>query len=163
MEEKPTVEQFIERVERSWREWFDLVSCITTDRASEPGYHRDWTLTDVIAHVTWYEKQMVGLLEARRFEGSELWELPTDERNEIIRAGNAGREHRQVLRDAKLTHERLVRLIGALPDEALHDPSAFPGMPSDWTPAQVLEGNTFHHYDGHAELVRDHLAGGRRR
>jgi len=158
MSEPTTVEEFVNRVERSWKAWLDTVACVTRERAAESGFHKDWTLTDVIAHVTWYEKQMIGLLEAQRFVGSELWELPTDERNEIIREENAGRDHTEVLADAKNTHARMIGLLSQLGDEQLNDPAAFPGMPPDWTPALVFEGNMHEHYDGHAELVREYLA-----
>jgi hypothetical protein len=153
-----TSKEFAARVRSSWDDWYGLVACITTERAAKSGFHKDWTLTEVIAHITWYEKQMVELLEARRFVGSDLWRLPTDERNEIIRRENAGRDHASVLRDARLTHARMVELLENLTDEELHDPAAFPGMPAEWTPAQVFEGNTFDHYEGHSELVREFMA-----
>ncbi len=158
MRDRMTLFAFLARVRAAWGDWYNLIACLTDERAAEHGYHKDWTLTDVIAHVTWYEKQMVGVLEARRFAGSDLWELPTDERNEIIREENAGRRHAEVLDDARRTHERMVELLEGLTDEELYDPAAFPGMPEEWTPAQVFEGNMFDHYEGHAELVREYLA-----
>ena len=156
--DRVTTAEFVERVRVAWNDCINLVACITVERASESGFHKDWSLTDVMAHITWYEKQMVGVLEARRFVGSDLWELSTDERNEIIRKENAGRNHADVLDDARRTHERMMELLEGLPDEELYDPSAFPGMPEEWTPAQVFEGNMFDHYEGHAELVREYLA-----
>ncbi len=158
MSDRMTTKEFVARVRSAWDDWYGLVACLTDERAAERGYHKDWTLTEVIAHVTWYEKQMIGILEPRRFVGSDLWELPTDERNEIIRNENAGRNHAEVLADARGTHQRMVELLEGLTDDELYDPAAFPGMPEEWTPALVLEGNTFDHYEGHAELVREHLA-----
>ncbi len=158
MTDRMTAAEFLARVRSSWDDWYGLIACITNERAAEKGYHKDWTLTDVIAHIGWFEKQMIDLLEARRFVGSELWELPTDERNEIIRAENAGRGHAEVLRDARRTHDRMVELLEVISDDELYDPGAFPGMPEEWTPAQVFEGNMFEHYDGHAKLVREYLA-----
>jgi len=156
--DRMTVAEFVARVRSSWNDFYGLVACVTSERAAERGYHKDWTLTDVIAHITWYEKQMIEILETRRFAGSELWQLATDERNEIIRQENAGREHSDVLKDARRTHRRMEQLLEGVTDDELHDPAAFPGMPEEWTPAQILEGNTFHHYEGHAELVREYLA-----
>lgn len=157
MSDRMTAAEFVARVTSSWDSWYGRVACITNERAAEKGYHKDWTLTEVIAHISWYEKQMIDLLEARRFVGSELWRLPTDERNEIIRAENARREHAEVLRDARRTHDRMVELLETVTDAELYDPGAFPGMPGEWTPAQVFEGNMFEHYDGHAELVTEYL------
>ncbi len=158
MPDEMELDAFVARVRSAWEDWYGLVACVTDTRAAERGYHKNWTLTDVIAHVTWYEKQMIGVLEARRFVGSDLWELATDERNEIIREKNARRTHAEVLDDARLTHVRMMELLEALTDEELYDPAAFPGMPEEWTPAQVFEGNMFDHYEGHAELVREYLA-----
>jgi hypothetical protein len=158
MTDRMTAAEFVERVRGSWDDWYGLVACITAGRASDHGFHKDWTLTDVIAHIGWYENQMIDLLEARRFVGSKLWELPTDERNEIIRKENADRDHAEVLREARRTHDRMVELLDVMSDEEFYDPGAFPGMPEEWTPAQVFEGSTFEHYEGHAELVREYLA-----
>lgn len=158
MADRLSAAEFLERVRSSWDDWYQLVACITVERASETGFHKDWTLTDVMAHIMWYEREMIGLLEARRFTGSDLWELPTDERNEVIRAETAGRAHPEILDEMRSTHARLDALLAEVTDDELYDPGAFPGMPPDWMLALILEGNTFDHYEGHAELVREHLA-----
>ncbi len=63
MNDRMTLFAFVARVRSAWDDWYGLVACLTLERAAERGYHKDWTLTDVIAHITWYEKQMIGILE----------------------------------------------------------------------------------------------------
>jgi epoxyqueuosine reductase QueG len=102
-------------------------------------------------HISWYEQQMIGILESRRFEGSQLWELPTDERNAIVYGENRDRALDDVLDDATRVHARMMELLGGLTDDELNDAASFPGMPAEWVPWDVIASNTCEHYDGHAE------------
>ena len=41
-------------------------------------------MKDILSHITWFEREMVDMLQTRTLKGSKLWELPQDERNRII-------------------------------------------------------------------------------
>ncbi|MDE0217922.1 MAG: hypothetical protein OXJ90_01530 [Spirochaetaceae bacterium] len=43
-----------------------------------------WSGKDIVAHVIWYEREMVGVLKSRVLAGSDLWALPVDERNSAV-------------------------------------------------------------------------------
>ena len=53
-----------------------MLAEVDSERMLEPGLPGGWSLKDVIAHVNWYEQEMVVLLETQELAGSELWELP---------------------------------------------------------------------------------------
>jgi epoxyqueuosine reductase QueG len=144
-------DEFVRRVRESWAVWENLVGRCPESCLEEPGFYEGRSLRDIIMHIAWYERQMVGILEARRFEGSPLWELPTDERNAIVYSENARRTLQDVLSDGRAVHARLVELLAGLTDDELNDPAAFPGMPTEWVPWDVIASNTYEHYDGHAE------------
>jgi ferredoxin len=146
-----TKDEFVRRVRESWSRWEGLVDRCPASCLEEAGFYEGRSLRDIIMHIAWYERQMVGILEARAFEGSPLWELSTDERNAIVYSENERRTLEDVLSDSTAVHARLVELLDGLTDHELNDPAAFPGMPSEWAPWDVIASNTYEHYDGHAE------------
>ena len=150
---------FVERVRGAWNDWEELVSGVPRGEMERPGFYGERTLKDVIAHISWYERQMVGILEARRFEGSPLWENSLEERNAVIHEENKDRDLEDVLSDARRIHGRLLDLLEELSDDDLNDAAAFPGMPPEWAPWDVIASNTYERYEGHAESVRETRGG----
>ena len=74
-------EEVITRVKTERSRWNDIMARIDDDLMLKPGVEGHWSAKDILAHVVWYEREMVGLLKARAFVGSDLWALPLDERN----------------------------------------------------------------------------------
>src|SRR5207237_2743438 len=70
----------------TWRaRWEELLSRVGEARMEEPGVEGDWSVKDIVAHITWYEREMVGLLRGTLSgESDATWELPLDERNAAI-------------------------------------------------------------------------------
>jgi epoxyqueuosine reductase QueG len=147
-------QEFIRRVRESWESWERQVARCPRGRMEQPGFYGERSLRDIVMHLSWYEQQMVGILESRKFGGSPLWELPTEERNAIIYRKNRDRALDDVLDDATGVHARMMELLGDLTDDELNDPASFPGMPAEWVPWDVIASNTYEHYDGHAENMK---------
>ncbi len=135
-------------------EWNSLLAQADEARMTEPGVMGDWSVKDVIAHVTWFEREMVGMLRAHALIGSELWNLSQDQRNVAIFEQNRDRPLSDVLAEARQVFPQFVELVQALDDQDLIDPSRFADMPADWLPWQVLAGNSFEHYRAHAAELR---------
>jgi hypothetical protein len=137
--------------------WDALLAEVGEARMTQAGVEGEWSVKDIIAHVTWFEREMVGLLQAHALVGSELWNLAQDERNAAIYEQNRGRPLSDVLAEARLVFEQLAAAAQSLSDEDLTDPLRFAGMPGDWTPWRILAGNSFEHYGQHAPSIRDWL------
>jgi hypothetical protein len=112
----------------------------------------------LIAHVNWYEQEMVVLLETRELAGSELWGPPADERNVPIHEQNKDLMLDEVLAESDRVFERLWELVGQLADEDLMEASRFDHMPENWEPWQVIASNTYEHYQEHISDIRAWLA-----
>lgn len=117
------------------------------------------TPKDVVAHVTWYEKQMVGVLRAGEMVGSDLWDVSVAERNAAIREENKERPLSDVLAESERVFADLISLIRSLKEADLHDPARFPGMPEDLKPWELIAENTYEHYRGHTPELEDLLKG----
>ncbi|MFV2042308.1 MAG: ClbS/DfsB family four-helix bundle protein [Anaerolineales bacterium] len=148
--------------QHTWRrdhaEWERVLAEVSENQMLEPGLPGGWSVKDVIAHVNWYEREMVSLLEQRALVGSELWKLPTDERNVSIYEEGKDLPLDEVIAKSNQLFERLWGLISELADADLVDSSRFDQMPEDWEPWRVLAGNTYEHYQQHIPDIRAWLA-----
>ena len=146
MDSSPRVQQLIDTIQGNWATWEAIVAQIDEERLTQSGVAGDWTLKDIIAHITWHEKEMVGLITAHALVGSELWNLPTDERNAAMYEEVRNEPLEQVLEESAGIHQQLLELLPTLSDEDLTDPSSFPNMPPDWQPWMLIAQNTYEHY-----------------
>ena len=122
---------------------------------TQPGRLGDWSLKDLVAHITWFEQEMVDLLATRTLTGSELWALPTDERNAAIFTQNKDRPLVEVLDEARQVYARLLGAMQILSYAELNDPARFQNMPPDWIPWRILADNTYEHYADHLSQIQD--------
>jgi uncharacterized damage-inducible protein DinB len=149
---------FIERIQRSRRTWNDLVNEFEPAAREQPGFCGAWSIKDVIAHITWYERAMVRMLKAQSFEESKYWDLSLEERNALIFEENKDLSLETVMETSQQVFTALIEQLEALPEEALNDPAYFPWMPADWKPWQVIASNTYEHYEGHIALAEQKRA-----
>ncbi len=108
-----------------------------------------WNMKDVVAHVTWYDKEMVDVLRTRTLAGSDWWDLPLDDRNYRIYQEYRAQPLEEVLLHHRQVYVDLWRLAQQLTDEDLNDPTHFSGMPADWKPWEMIASNTYDHYLEH--------------
>jgi hypothetical protein len=144
--------EFLRRVGEDWAAWEAVLAGLAGQAGAAlvaPGFCDDWSAKDVVAHIAWYEREITGLIEAHALAGSEMWDLPLDERNEAIYQANRERSLQAVREEAAEVHARLLAALETLSDEDLNDPARFAGMPADWLPWQVIASDTFEHYREH--------------
>lgn len=149
MEEKITKAELTEKIRLSREKWDILIGRIGREDMEKSGFCGQWSLKDVLSHITWYERQVAGMLKAHAFVGSDLWRLPTNERNDVIYGKFKNRDLDAVLADYHAVHIELMENLEPLDDDDLNEPSHFPGMPPDWRPWQIVADNTYKHYDDH--------------
>jgi hypothetical protein len=137
-------------------EWEALLADIPVAAMTEPGVMGEWSVKDVIAHITWGEREAIGVARAHALVGSELWQLSEDERNAAVFEQNRGRELHDVLSESRHVFQEYLAALAALSEVDLNDPHRFAGMPTDWRPWRVMyDPNHYHH---HAQDIRAWLA-----
>ena len=140
------------RTERA--KWDSVLEQVGEERMMQTGVEGDWTVKDIIAHVTWYEREMVQVFRNRALIGSDLWNLPTHERNAAIFEQEHERPLAEVLAESRQAYRELIQAIESLSDEDLNDPQRFAEMPDEWVPWQVLASNSWEHYPDHVATIR---------
>ncbi len=146
--------EFIDRVKSERELWDELLSRVPDDLIQEPGVEGDWSVKDILAHVMWYEREMIGVLKGRALVGSDFWALPLDDRNDAVHGEVSGMSLDEVRSEAARVFPAPVEQLELLPEEALSDASHFKGMPAEWAPFDVIGSNTFRHYPDHTESIR---------
>jgi hypothetical protein len=149
---------------RSERErWEALLAEVGEPWMERPGVSGDWSVRDIIAHVTAYERGLVEWLEAAsRGEsvGFPVLDHPdVDYRNAAILRENEGRPLEDTLLESRRVFERLLQVVQALSEEELVDPKR-----TEWTVKprwkecrplwKCIADDSYKHYHQHIPDIR---------
>ena len=146
--------EVISRIKAERSRWSELVAQVDDDRTLKTAPSGGWTGKDIVAHVTWYEREMVGMLRSRMLGGSSVWALPIHERNEAAHEEIKDLTPHEVRTWSERTYLELIEQLELLPEEAYADAEYFQRMPGEWAPWKVIAGNTFKHYPKHLPAIQ---------
>ena len=110
-------------LQEQYERWKALLEQIGPERMDQPGVNGDWSMKDIVAHLTGWNHWLVIRLQAAGrgvMEAPPPWpaHLPTeDEINAWIYESNHGRSVREVLDEADRSFQQLLAVIDGLPDE----------------------------------------------
>ena len=122
-----------------------------------PGVSGEWSVKDLLAHIVWFEQEMLGVVEQRALVGSDWWSLPPHKRNAQIWERNRHRALSEIRAEAQHVYQRFLQAVGTLDEAEWHDATRFRDMPTEWVPWQLLAENSFEHYRHHAADIRHWL------
>jgi uncharacterized protein (TIGR03083 family) len=144
---------------RADRARFDrIVDRVPRELLEEPMLPGGWSVKDVLWHVAWGDREGTGVLRARALVGSDLWELPQDERNEIVVRESRSRALDEVIAEYRSSFDDYVSALEAMSDEDLNDPTRFSGMSEripGWRPWRVVYDPE--HYTDHGRAIASAL------
>jgi uncharacterized protein (TIGR03083 family) len=149
---------FLEQLRSARAEWEALLDEVGEERMAEPGANGEWSVKDVVAHVLWGEREMVGVCQQHALVGSDLWEMTDDERNPIMVSWYRDHSVQAVLAEEKQVYAQLLAEVQKLSEDDLNNPGNFREMPADWVPWKLIAGDTFKHYRDHMPTIREWLA-----
>ena len=143
-----------------------LLQDIGEERMTQPGVAGEWSIKDVVAHLTFWRRRTVARFQAAlRNEPlpAEPWpaefgmEDDIDARDDKINAWNYANTHDRpladVLRESNEVFEQLVTTVAAFPEADLLNPARFPWIAAEDFP---LTGAVFfgHFHDEHERDMR---------
>ena len=143
--------ELLHMVKTARAQWNALLAEIPAEWLSETGVEGEWSVKDIIAHISWGERENIGVVQARALVGSALWQLSEDERNAAVFAENRGRDLDDVLTESREVFQQYLEAIGALSEEELNEPARFQGLPDGWRPWRILYDPT--HYQVHSRSI----------
>ena len=147
-------QDFLNKIHQARKQLEQELSGISPEMMELPVNDGNWSIKDTIAHIGWYEEQMVNLLHLKALKGSELWELDLEERNAAIHVLTRDDDLDDVLRNESRNYKTMMKLLQTLDEDSLNDSGAFSEMPSDWKPWSLIASNTYEHYLDHIQGIR---------
>ncbi|MDP3910733.1 MAG: DinB family protein [Gemmatimonadales bacterium] len=142
-------QQVLDRLDRAWQDLVAAYAGLTDAELLRPGVTGQWSVRDLIAHVTWWEEEALRhlpLVRAGRrpprysvkYGGIDAFNaLKTEERRDLPLA--------EVLRRRDEVHARLVAYVRAAPEELYVRETRF---------RRRLRLDTYGHYPLHAAAIR---------
>jgi hypothetical protein len=157
--------ELLSSLQDEYQKWEALLDQIGPTRMEQPGVNGDWSMKDMVAHLTGWNRWLVARLEAaQRSEPEPLPPWPAhlqteDEINAWIYESYRRRSLRQVLDESRHVFQQLLADIEGLPDKVRIE-YIEPMYRLVWVGDERFEVSEFfdHFHDDHEPDVRAWLA-----
>ncbi len=141
--------RFLDDLRAEQSQWEALLQEIGEEHMTQPGVAGEWSIKDIVAHLTAWRRRTVGRFQAAlRHEPAPPPPWPAqlrtdDEINAWFYAADRDRTLADVLRESREVFEQLAGALAAFPEADLLDPARFPWLEGEPLTAAVLFGH-FH-------------------
>jgi hypothetical protein len=141
--------QLLKRLDKAWEAFNASFAGLSDSELMEPGVTGDWSVRDVIVHVTWWEEEALTHLPlilaggkpprySVTYGGIDAFNAQMTEQKRTLSLS-------EVLRQRDETHRRLIDFIQSAPEDQLVRETRF---------RRRLRLDTYSHYPEHAEAIR---------
>lgn len=148
-------QQLLDKLQQSWKSFIESYAGLSDAQLLQPGVTGDWSVKDILAHVSWWEeealKHLPTILQGGRpprysvlYGGIDAFNAQMTE----LKRGLSLDEVRQHLED---THNKLVGYITGVPEEQFTSETRF---------RRRLRLDTYSHYPIHTRAIREWRARG---
>jgi hypothetical protein len=157
--------ELLDWLQERYQQWEGFLDQIDPRRMDHHGVNGDWSMKDIVAHLTGWNRWLVARFQAagrREPEPPPPWPVHLETEDEInawIYASNRGRSVREVLEETHQVHQQLLTVIEGLPDDvriARIEPTYY----LVWVDETRFPASEFfdHFHDDHEPDVRAWLA-----
>lgn len=142
-------EQLLNKIERAWTAFRDAYAGIPEANLIQPGVTGDWSVKDILAHVSWWEQETLKylpiILEGGRPPRYVDMYGGIDAFNAQMTELKRGLSLAEVARQLDETHHRLIEYVQAVPEEQFATETRF---------LRRLRSDTYTHYPVHTQAIR---------
>jgi hypothetical protein len=143
-------EKVLEKLEMAWLEFVEARAGLSDEALMTPGVTEDWSVRDLVAHVSWWEeealKHLPYILQGGRPKRYSVQYGGIDAFNAQMTEMKQGLPLVQVIKEAEETHDRLLRYLRNIPEEQFVTETRF---------RRRLKLDTFAHYPIHTRAIRE--------
>jgi len=139
-------------------EWDALMAEVGEGRMTEPGAAGDWSVKDVMAHLTSYSRWFVNASEAHfrgempPLDGTEGMDF--EQRNQFWHQQARDHSLAKVQAESQQVFSRLLEVVEAHSEEFLTQPQQFEGVPEPLLVWKMLEGDGYEHCREHVRSIQ---------
>jgi hypothetical protein len=141
--------RLLQRLEAAWSAFRASYAGLSDPELLEPGVTGNWSVRDLIAHVTWWEEEALKVLPlvlaGGRLPRYSAMYGGIDAFNAMKTEGTRGLSLAEVLRRHEEVHARVVALVTNAPESEMAAGTRF---------RRRLRLDTYGHYPKHAEAIR---------
>jgi len=153
-----TKDEILDALEDGREKFLDAIDGLTDEAMQEPGVCRDWSLKDLLSHITRWEAELVKMLwetsQGEQPTTAQFGKISVDELNAAWQDESAARPLEQVMDDYIAVRKQTSRRVNAFSDEELNDPKRYP-----WLKGQALwervSIDSFGHEEEHLLQVQE--------
>ena len=140
--------QLLEKMERAWRDLTESFAGLPAERMVVPGVVGDWSVKDVLAHVTtWEDEALTHLPHILAGETPPRYSVTyggVDAFNALMTERKRALSLEEVLRQLEETHALVMAYVKSAPEELLVTETRF---------RRRIRLDTYGHYAGHAKMI----------
>jgi hypothetical protein len=162
MDQPMTKIRLLELLQERRAAWDALLASVPEARMTEPGVTGDWSVKDIVAHLTYHERWYADRLHERtrgeQYRPTDLDQMPFEQRNPIIYERWRDRPLGEVLAESRRAFADLLAGVEAAPEPLLIETQVFEGAPAPIAVWQMLRGDVYEHYAAHMPDIQAWLA-----
>ncbi|MCG3118022.1 MAG: hypothetical protein ALAOOOJD_00155 [bacterium] len=141
--------QLLKRLDKAWEDFKESYAGLSNAELMEPGVAGNWSVRDLIAHVTWWEEEALKHLPLILGGGKPPRYSVTyggiDAFNAQMTEQKKNLSLTEVLQQQADTHRRLIEYIQSVPEEQFTQETRF---------RRRIRLDTYGHYPKHAKAIR---------
>jgi hypothetical protein len=143
-------QQLLVNLDKAWKQFKESFSDLTEDQMTVPCVTGDWTVKDIVAHVSTWEKEALKtlplILQGKRTPRYKDLYGGINAFNAKMSLFNRNQSLFKILQESESIHQQLVAYINNSPDELFTSETRF---------RRRLRLDTFSHYPIHAKAIAE--------
>jgi hypothetical protein len=140
--------QLLARLEKAWRQFQESYAGLSDSQLLKPGVTGDWSVRDILAHVTTWEqealKHLPTILKGGKPPRYSVAHGGINAFNRKMTEQKRSLTLREILQDLDDTHRRLIAFIESVPEDQFRTETLF---------RHRLRLDTYSHYPKHADAI----------
>ena len=156
MPEPTTKIELIEAMISARSELDSLIDQIPHSAMTQPLTPGEWSVKDILAHMTSYDRWLGLTLALRGQKPPDDWvaDTPLDEFNQILYAENRVLALEEVLRQSREVWAEILDAARSKTEAYLFSEQSAQGVPYKFIPCEVLKNESYGHYLEHTSELR---------
>lgn len=156
MHEPTSKTKLIEAMVSARNELDSLIHQIQRSTMTLPGASGEWSVKDIVAHITSYDRWLALTLAIRGQKPPDFWieDIPLDEFNRRLFDQNRGMGLDEVLQQSRDVWKKILEETQARPETYLFTEHSVQGVPYAFRPCDILKSESYGHYLDHVPDLR---------